>query len=474
MGVFSTWTLPYYWLAGRLLEATEGSQPGAAEAAFRAGELLRARVLHETLGAAAEGGAVSAPELASLAQVQDALGADEALLAFLVAPWQDIAGRPAGGAWVLVVTRDSARPYRLPSREKLRSAVRMFNGFFPRRDGSEAQAAEALYRQLLERPLQELPPGVKRLVLVADDALHELPFAALRAPGGAEPVGTRYELSFAPSATLWWRWRNQGASHTARAALILADPVNPQEVAAAAKAAGADHLDLGPLPGARREGKGVLARFDTGSRLRIGAEASEAFFKQEKVLEPFGLVHFAAHAVLDAENPERSRILLAPGAAGEDGWLEARDIARLDLRGKVVVLASCRTASGQIVRGEGVIGLARAFFEAGAHAVVASLWPLRDDEANAFFDHFYRHLSEGESLAAALSAAQADRAGSPAYGWAGLVVVGNGSIAPLPGGSVQPQGRGPAPSILAVLGLGLCALAPLSWWYARRLKGRPS
>ena len=57
-----------------------------------------------------------------------------------------------------------------------------------------------------------------------------------------------------------------------------------------------------------------------------------------------------------------------------------------------MVLSACSTNTGTVLRGEGVMSLARAFFQAGAHTVVASLWPLRDDEAAIFFDRFYDHL----------------------------------------------------------------------------------
>ena len=58
-----------------------------------------------------------------------------------------------------------------------------------------ALPAAGLYRRLLEAPLRELPPGIRRLILVPDDALHQLPFAALR-PGPKEPpLAARYELT---------------------------------------------------------------------------------------------------------------------------------------------------------------------------------------------------------------------------------------------------------------------------------------
>jgi CHAT domain len=83
-----------------------------------------------------------------------------------------------------------------------------------------------------------------------------------------------------------------------------------------------------------------------------------------------------------------------------------------------------------------VMSLARAFFQAGARTVVASLWRLRDDEAADFFDRFYRHLGRGASVAAALQGAQVELIdkGAPAASWAGLVVLGDGDVVPLPGG----------------------------------------
>jgi hypothetical protein len=111
------------------------------------------------------------------------------------------------------------------------------------------------------------------------------------------------------------------------------------------------------------------------------------------------------------------------------------------------------------------MGLARAFFQAGAHAVVASLWPLRDDDGAALFDRFYAHLAEGRSVAGALRAAQSDRiaTGAPAYAWAGLVVLGDGDLIPLPGGRRWLN----LPAWAWVAGLVLLGLVPLAWRKAR-------
>jgi CHAT domain-containing protein len=203
---------------------------------------------------------------------------------------------------------------------------------------------------------------------------------------------------------------------------------------------------------------------------RVGPEATERFVKAAP-LGRFGLLHLAAHALVDDEQPERSAIVLAPGGREEDGLLQFREIAALPLADRVVVLAACQSASGAVVPGEGVMGLARAFFQAGARTVVGSLWPQRDDEAERLMRELYGHLAEGRSMAAALAAAQRDRlqAGAPAAAWAGLVVLGDGDVAPFP---ARPT-PGPSPGNLLRAAL-LAAIAVLLGrrWLTRRRRAQ--
>ena len=125
------------------------------------------------------------------------------------------------------------------------------------------------------------------------------------------------------------------------------------------------------------------------------------------------------------------------GGGKEDGLLQVREIAELDLAGRTVILSACRSAAGATLDGEGVLSLARAFFVAGAQAVVANLWPVRDDEAAAFPVDLYRHLGEGQNLASALASTRRDRvaAGDPTEAWAGTVLLGNGRVAPVEDGA---------------------------------------
>ncbi|MFL6193983.1 MAG: CHAT domain-containing protein [Thermoanaerobaculia bacterium] len=525
--MFSTWAEDYYWLSGRLIDASlKGQGRESLERAFLVSERMRARTLIDTLEAAhavpaaavpirqergkllerissvqrrlfdpdlptgqrapllreLEGlevqeadlrnrlartapllDASRRPDFATLSRVRQALGPDEALLSFQVAPWEDERGDFAGGSWVTVVTRGGTRVYRLPGRGELRPAVRMFNGTFEQRKGAESLPAVGLYRRLLQQPLQDLPPGIRRLILVPDDALHQLPFGALRSSPKSPPLAVQYELTEVPSATLWLSWDGRRPEAAPIPALALADPPLPggrkgiQPAAARERAAVfASGVRLGPLPYAREESRSVVRDLGGGSIRRLGEEASEVYVKGTP-LRQFGVLHFATHAVTDESNPERSGVLLAPGAANQDGLLQIREIVDLKLDGRVVVLSACSSNTGAVLRGEGVMSLARAFFQSGAHTVVASLWRLRDDEAADLFDRFYKHVGKGLSVAASLQAAQREliAEGAPAAAWAGIVVLGDGGLVPLPGGRRE---AGLPLWVWALGGLGLLVL----------------
>lgn len=414
------------------------------------------------------------PEFVSLEAVEQGLGEDEALLAFLVGDDKDSAGTSAGGAWVLAVTRAGTRAHRLPERARLVAAATLFSGLVERRDGSELGAAAALHAQLLGPALTGLPPTVRRLLLVPDGPLHDLPFAALRERPDGPPLVARYELALVPSASLWRHWRQAPALAPGGEALVLADPDRairqPLARAVAQERAGVftEAARLGALPEARREGHAVedkLRGTHTMARLRVGTDASEHALKSTD-LSSVRVLHLAAHAVVDAEAPERSALVLAPGSEEEDGILQPREIAVLHLKGALVVLSACRSASGTVLPGEGVLSLARAFFEAGAHAVVASLWPLRDDEAAALVERLYRHLATGAGTSAALRAAQLEAMedGLPPAAWAGLVVLGDASLV-----ATTPQERcGMTTGALAVATMALLVLIGLVVLGARR------
>lgn len=470
--VRSQWLDPYHWVAGRLLEGEDGERAPAREdlrRAFHVIERMRAQALAEALRAIEESdleggdragqradrrpGTLS--EAIELPEVEASLEPDEALLSFQIGAWRNLYGEFEGGAWLLASTRRGTRVYRLPDLAVLVPDIRRLEGL---EDPEQVPLLLVrLHRQLLAPALRDLPPAVRRLVIVPDGPLHRLPFALLRSrEAPTTSLVARYELSVVPSATLWRHWRQSGSPPFRSPALVLADPSlggSPGEAAEEVAEMvsfpkplrGDPHL--GPLPRAREEGRAVVARLG-GGELWVGKEATEAALVRERLSPGYALLHLAAHAVADSRDPDRSAVYLAPGG-GEDGRLTPAEVLELDLRDRLVVLAACETAAGELVRGEGVLSLTRYFFQAGARGVVASLWELPDRSAADLFSRFYRHLAAGESVSGALAAAQREllSQGGAARVWGGVVAFGDGTLRPFP------EGRAPEPRILDVVGL---------------------
>ena len=407
--------------------------------------------------------AMRAPSYATIGAVQRALGADQALLSYVVAPWTDLFGYQRGGSWVIAVWRDGVFVAPLPDRQQIADQVDAFTGLVQRRDDLDVVPAGALGATLVSAVLDELPTSVRRLVVIADGALHRLPFAALRHRG--HRLSDRYELTTAPSATLWLRWVGHAVAGTAERYLALADPTRANTGAAIDDATRGDAFDganLAPLPGSRDEVAMMAAHLGASTVTRVGDDASELMLKNTDLGE-FALLHFASHAIVDDLVPRRSGVVLAPGDAVQDGLLQLHEVVALDLNGQVVVLSSCESASGAFVGGEGVNGLSRAFLQAGAGVVVANLWRVRDDESAQMFDEFYRHLARGKSVAAALAATQRalSSAGVPAVAWAGVVVIGDGDLVLFPNAKNGPRDRFRHwyAGVIALLALGLLVCA---------------
>jgi CHAT domain-containing protein len=148
----------------------------------------------------------------------------------------------------------------------------------------------------------------------------------------------------------------------------------------------------------------------------------------------YRILHLAAHALLDDDHPEVSGIALSlfdETGRAQDGFLRLHEIhERLTLRSDLVVVSACETALGRDVPGEGLMGLARAFFAAGAARVVASVYSVSDAATAQLMREFYRGMFGPDRLsaAAALRAAQLrmreQRRWRHPFYWSGFVLLG--------------------------------------------------
>jgi CHAT domain-containing protein/TolA-binding protein len=217
--------------------------------------------------------------------------------------------------------------------------------------------------------------------------------------------------------------------------LAFGNPALSNNLLAHAKSLYRD-LPLSPLPEAEQEVKslGEIYGLKT-SKVLTGAAAQEATVKAEA--GKYRILHFATHGTLDNDNPLYSRLLLASSTDAEDGFLEAREIMKLNLRADLAVLSACQTARGHVSAGEGLIGMSWALFVAGTPTTVASQWKVDSTSTSRLMVDFHRFLSaqgttgraragKAEALRrAALKLASDPKYKHPFY-WAGFVVVGNG------------------------------------------------
>lgn len=439
--VFGRFAGHYRELIGRILEPVAAlPSPQETALAFSISERMRARALLDTLDAAGvpspasgmETSFVVSPEPA-LKALQEQLAPDQVLLSFVM-PGNS---REAPDGWVFVITPRQTRVHMIRTAGTLEREILMFRSLLERRDGTEAAGAARLYRRLLQDAFAGLPSDIHRLIWIPDGALHELPLETLRTSEDAPPLAATYEISLAPSAEIWRRWKQSPTTSGTDSILSFADPDGTGAAASAWRQAGGPILDgvLAPLPYARSEAATLRKLFAGREKNFMGSTASEAALKSAP-LGNFRILHLAAHAIVDDEHPELSAVLLNPGGGNEDGRLQFREIVDLPLSGQTVLLSACRGASGPVVGGEGVLGLSNAFFHAGAQVVVAGFWPIQDEETADLVVRFGRRLAAGDSVAAALTNARRDliQAGAPPAAWASLIVLGNGDLVPFPGG----------------------------------------
>jgi CHAT domain-containing protein len=277
----------------------------------------------------------------------------------------------------------------------------------------------------------------------------------------------RFEISLATSATSWRALRMSQPHQLSRAALGLGAVTWTRDRAGHDATRGPEFADEQlALPRSRDEVQSMVDTVGGESRALFASRASEASFKRLD-LSPYGVIHFATHAVVNAGHASRSAILLVPGDPREDGLLQPREIAKLNLDGKLVVLSACSSADGRELRGEGALSLARSFLGSGARAVIGTIWPVRDSEAATLAEHFYLHLARGATVAASLAGAQRELsvAGAPPAAWAGFVLVGDGSATLAPQPAAITDGS-PGSLWAVILACGL-AVVTLTWLQVR-------
>jgi len=276
----------------------------------------------------------------------------------------------------------------------------------------------ALYMLLIQPLEAALGPSCTHLIVSPDGELNHVPFAALRAP---EPEGhyvvERMTVSYVASGRDLLR-KDRREPSTLDLLIIASPDFNGHEERAARKQESEktgqqkNPQRFPPLPATAEEAYRIAALLKGSRRLLIGEHATEAALRS---LPSPQILHLATHGFFlrGKEHLEQAGLALtganfaAEATTGDDGILTTSEISSLNLHGTdLVVLSACETATGAVKIGEGVYGLRRAFFLAGARNVVMSLWAVNDTITLAQMEEFYRAYTRGLRAPQALREAQ--------------------------------------------------------------------
>ena len=386
--------------------------------------------------------ALKYPQPVKLADTQRLLGKETVLLSYSLA-------EPA--SFVFAVSGNDFQVKRLPSEKTLSESVQKYlAAITDKNNPSPAEyrrQALHLTQQLLQ-PVSRILSGKKALVIVADGALHRLPFEALFTPDATVVRGDfrqlpylirRFAISYAPSASVLAELQNEPRKTAPKGFIAFGDPryEQPAEGTVAStlrSVVSSGRINLQPLPYSRAEIDAIAKLFADDERdLFLGEAANEENVKAPERLSRYRLIHFSTHGYVNETRPRFSALLLSQPQSrsgnthSEDGVLSAYEIFNLKLKADLVVLSACETGLGKEVKGEGLMSLMRAFMYAGTPSVVVSLWKVNDESAADLMVRFYRHLKkDGISKSEALRQAQLETIndnGFPFF-WAPFILVG--------------------------------------------------
>ena len=302
-----------------------------------------------------------------------------------------------------------------------------------------AEASYNFYETFLKKVLSEIPEGVKIIVSPSSELI-TLPFDFLVSSYKNEESAydytnkdyliNHYNFSYIPSAAVLLH-QKKNDFHNSNKILLMGNPVidNKEQVFAERRELLEEstglprNIALLPLKYSEEEVESI-SELVNNDKVLISDEATETGFKENSELAK--VIHLSTHSYLFNKQP----VIFFSNSNDKknDGYLEAGEIVQLKLNSDLVVLSSCKSGLGTIDASEGIIGMTKAFFEAGVKSVVVSLWEVNDKYTSKFMTLFYDKLGEGYDKDEAMRQAKIDfiKNYSPnPYFWSAFILAGN-------------------------------------------------
>jgi len=354
---------------------------GQPRKAFQVAEFSRARTLEEGVGL----NAPSEPYQVSIERIQTALRQKKKIiLSYWIAPVQ---------SYVWLLSSSEFRPITLEPGHRIEQEAKSYNDTLLGREDVEKseQQGQSLY-ELLVKPIEKFIPEKAKVVIIPDRELDKLNFETLRVSAPTPHYWIQdVETEIASSTAMLLRSRKIQPHHERRLLLIG----NPQEASS----------DYPVLMHAGEEMQKVKEHFAAANETIIsGPQATPGVYASSNP-ERFDVIHFVTHGTGSELSPLDSAIILSPDSR-HSFKLYARDIVKTRLNADIVTISACYGAGTRAYAGEGLVGLAWAFLQAGAHRVVAGLWDVDEVASLDLMNNFYEGVQGGQSPSEALRSAK--------------------------------------------------------------------
>ncbi len=304
-----------------------------------------------------------------------------------------------------------------------------------------ARAAYQLYDQVFKEAFKNIPEG-KKLIISPSAEFASFPFEFLvksfdekGSPydyKNQDYLLAHYTISYTPSVNTYIGQKQNRLKNNNRVLVVGNPSINRQLEGYAERRGLLDEtggiprdIPLLPLKYSAEEVSEVSSILNA-DKILLANSATESNFKNNASFSR--IIHLSTHSFLYNKQP----VIFFSNSydAENDGFLEAGEIVQMELNSDLVVLSSCNSGLGRLDESEGVLGMSKAFFEAGTKSVIASLWEVNDKYTAIFMSLFYQRLKEGVDKSKALQLAKMDfiKEYSPnPYYWSAFVLNGDTS-----------------------------------------------
>jgi CHAT domain-containing protein len=315
-------------------------------------------------------------------------------------------------------------------------------------------------------PLKDIIKDKSHWIISPSGPLALIPFETLRFEGEKQPVIVQHQISYVQSLSVlamlqkrdkaYKSIKKRGSLFAMGAPIYQQAGISDSENAKRGKPSQTDfkiaeslvrgsgdytrafgqlELKWKNLPGTLEELK-QLEKLFKGQKPRIykqtdATETKLQSLNKQGVLAQYRYLVFSAHGYLSPQVPVLSSLVLGQmdNPEGIDGYVTAGEWPGYDLKSDLMVLSACETGLGEVVGGEGVMGLPYALFVAGNKNTLLTLWSISDNITTEFMTSFFRKLKAGKGQIEALTATKreflnkGEPYNNPKY-WAAFVLYG--------------------------------------------------